>query len=59
MADVGARLVIGDQPTASEKAGESPEQFLQQKDITFDPTNGWTAYPDYAQRFAKLWHPAS
>jgi len=33
-----------------------PEQFLEQKDITFDPTRGWWAFPDYAQRFATLWH---
>lgn len=57
MVDAAGRLVLGDEPTAAEKAGESPEQFLQQKDIIFDPANGWTAYPDYAQRFTKLWHP--
>ena len=22
---------------------------------TFDPTNGWTGYPDYADRFATVW----
>ncbi|MBJ7605205.1 MAG: substrate-binding domain-containing protein [Candidatus Dormibacteraeota bacterium] len=57
--DAAARLVLGDQPNRGEQAGEVPEQFLEQKDITFDPTKGWTGYPDYAQRFAKLWHPAS
>ncbi|MBJ7605218.1 MAG: substrate-binding domain-containing protein [Candidatus Dormibacteraeota bacterium] len=54
--DVAARLLEGAQPTASEQAGEVPEQFLEQKDITFDPTLGWSAFPDYAQRFAHLWH---
>ncbi|MHA6758087.1 sugar ABC transporter substrate-binding protein [Streptacidiphilus sp. PAMC 29251] len=53
--DAAARLVGGAQPTASEQAGTVPEQFLEQKDITFDPTRGWSAFPDFAQRFAKLW----
>jgi len=56
--DAAARLVQGDQPTKGEQAGQIPEQFLEQKDITFDPTQGWTGYPDYAQRFTKLWQPA-
>ncbi|GJF33638.1 hypothetical protein KNE206_63380 [Kitasatospora sp. NE20-6] len=53
--DATARLLGGGQPTAGEQAGEVPEQFLEQKDITFDPTHGWSAFPDYAQQFAKLW----
>lgn len=53
--DAAARLIEGGRPTASERAGEVPEQFLEQKDITFDPTRGWSAFSDYAQRFAKLW----
>jgi len=57
--DAAARLVLGDSPTPAEVAGEVPFQFLGQKDITFDPTNGWTGYPDYAQRFATLWHTAA
>ena len=57
--DAAARLVEGDQPTALEQAGELPLQLLEQQDITFNPADGWTAYPDYQQRFAKLWHPAA
>jgi ribose transport system substrate-binding protein len=53
--DAAARLIEGDQPTASEQAGEAPEQFLSQQDITFDPTKGWSAFPDFPQRFSKLW----
>ncbi|WP_405010036.1 sugar ABC transporter substrate-binding protein [Kitasatospora sp. NBC_01539] len=53
--DATARLITGGLPTAGEQAGEVPEQFLEQKDITFDPTHGWSAFPDYAQQFAKLW----
>jgi len=30
-------------------------QFLTQKDITFDPTHGFSAYPEFIERFAKLW----
>jgi ribose transport system substrate-binding protein len=54
--DAAARLLEGAKPTASEQAGDVPEQFLEQKDITFNPNLGWSAYPDFAQRFATLWH---
>ncbi|HEX4090608.1 MAG TPA: substrate-binding domain-containing protein [Trebonia sp.] len=54
--DAAARLIEGGQPTASEQAGDVPEEFLSQKDITFNPNLGWSAYPDFAQRFAALWH---
>jgi ribose transport system substrate-binding protein len=54
--DSAARLIEGGQPTASEQAGNLDEQFLAQKDITFNPTDGWTGYPDFAQQFATLWH---
>ncbi len=56
--DVAARLILGDKPTASEQAGDANFQFLEQKDITFDASHGWIAYPDYQQRFTQLWHPA-
>ena len=55
MVDVAARLHLGQQPPASEAI--APLQFLEQKDITFDPSKGWVGYPDFAQRYAKLWHP--
>jgi ribose transport system substrate-binding protein len=54
--DAAARLLEGVQPTASEQAGDLDEQFLEQKDITFNPADGWTGYPDFAQRYATLWH---
>jgi ribose transport system substrate-binding protein len=57
--DAAARLVEGDQPTALEQAGELPLQLLEKQDITFNPANGWTAYPDFEQLFAKFWHPAA
>jgi hypothetical protein len=30
-------------------------QFLEQKDITFDPTHGWTGYPEFEEKFTELW----
>lgn len=54
--DGTARLILGKRPLAAEMAGDVPIQFLEQKDITFDPTKGWTGYPDFAARFARLWH---
>lgn len=54
--DAAARLLEGHQPTASEKAGDLDEQFLAQKDITFNPTDGWIGYPDFTHRYATLWH---
>ena len=53
--DAAARLILGELVTPEEQAGEVPRQFLEQKDITFDPSHGWTGYPDFPQRFAKLW----
>ena len=53
--DMALRKAQGLPLTKGEKAGIVPMQFLTQKDITFDPSNGWTAYPDFVERFAKLW----
>jgi ribose transport system substrate-binding protein len=43
--DSAPRLLEGDQPTASEQAGDLDEQFPEQKDITFDPTDGGPGTP--------------
>ncbi len=53
--DAAARLLEGGQPTQSETDGDIPEQFLEAKDITFDPTHGWSGFSDYMSRYAKLW----
>jgi len=53
--DVAARLVLGEALTPGEQAGSAPEQLLEQKDITFDPSKGWTGYPAFAQKSAALW----
>jgi ribose transport system substrate-binding protein len=57
--DALARMVAGQPVTAGEKAGMPPMQVLTQSDITFDPSKGWQAYPDFVQRFAKLWGAGS
>lgn len=57
--DAAARLTEKAVVTSGEQTGQVPEQLLSQQDITFDPTKGWTGYPDYIARFTKLWHPAS
>jgi ribose transport system substrate-binding protein len=54
--DAAARLMEGAQPTASEQAGDLDEQFLAQKDITFNAADGWIGYPNFTQRYATLWH---
>lgn len=53
--DQAAREIIGQKLTGPASQGVPDMQFLTPKDITFDPKNGWTGYPDYQQRFAKLW----
>lgn len=55
-ADIAARLVAGEKiPTGEGAIGAM--QFLTADDITFDPTRGWAAFPDFADRFTKLWKP--
>ena len=56
--DALARMAAGEPVTEGQKKGLPPVQILTQKDISFDPTKGWQAYPDFAQRFAKLWGAA-
>jgi ribose transport system substrate-binding protein len=53
--DAVTRLATKQSLTAGEAAGIPPLQWLEQKDITFDAAKGWTGYPDFPQRFAKLW----
>ncbi len=49
------RLTTHQPLTAGERAGAVPIQFLYKNDLTGDVSKGWSAYPDFAQRFAKLW----
>lgn len=58
LVDMAARTLIGQELSPAEKTEEPtvpPFQFLVGEDITFDPTNGWTGYPEYEERFEKLW----
>ncbi len=41
--------------TAGERSGTVPIQFLYKSDLTGDVTKGWSGYPDFPERFAKLW----
>jgi ribose transport system substrate-binding protein len=53
--DQAARQMAGQQLSGDEAKGLPVLQFLKKADIKFDPSKGWTGYPDFAQRFAKLW----
>jgi len=53
--DIAARKIDGQALKGDEAKGISPVQFLRKQDIVFDPAKGWTGYPDFAARFAKLW----
>jgi ribose transport system substrate-binding protein len=56
--DAAVRLATGQPLTAAETTGAVPIQLLTKRDITFDVSHGWTGYPDFQQRFAKLWAAA-
>jgi ribose transport system substrate-binding protein len=53
--DQVAREIAGQQLSGDEAEGLTVIRFLTREDITFDPSMGWTGYPDFAERFAKLW----
>jgi len=53
--DLTARQIIGQEPVGPEGEGIAVVQFLTSEDINFDISKGWTGYPDFAERFAKLW----
>jgi ribose transport system substrate-binding protein len=53
--DQVARLLAGQELTGPQAEAVPVLQFLRPEDITFDPAQGWTGYPDFAQRFLSLW----
>jgi ribose transport system substrate-binding protein len=53
--DQAAREITGQPLSGAEAKGFTDQQFLTQSDITFNPSDGWTGYPDFAHRFAALW----
>jgi ribose transport system substrate-binding protein len=54
--DQATRELIGQPLTGPEAEGRGVYQFLTKEDITFNPEFGWSGYPDFAERFAKLWN---
>lgn len=59
LVDAATRGATGQPLDPQEAKGLPPQQFLSQSDITFNPAKGWTGYPDFAQRFLKLWKPSA
>jgi ribose transport system substrate-binding protein len=53
--DQMARQIIGQELAGDQAKGITVIQFLAKDDLDFDPSQGWTGYPDFAERFAKLW----
>jgi ribose transport system substrate-binding protein len=54
--DTAARLIVGQKLQPNVVKGDAlVHQFLRPEDITFDPTRGFSAYPDVAERFKALW----
>jgi len=53
--DQAARVIDGQKLTGDQLAGIPVQQFLRPADITFDPSHGWTGYPDFAQRYMVIW----
>jgi ribose transport system substrate-binding protein len=56
--DAMARVATKQPLTKLEQGGYIPMQLLDQSTVPPDPSKGWTGYPDFAERFAKLWAPA-
>jgi ribose transport system substrate-binding protein len=53
--DAAVRLATHQPLAAAERNGAVPIQLLTKKDLNFDVSKGWSGYPDFAQRFTKLW----
>jgi ribose transport system substrate-binding protein len=53
--DQAARQIVGQEITGPAAEGKSDMQFLRPEDITFDPSMGWTGYPDFKEKFESLW----
>jgi ribose transport system substrate-binding protein len=54
-----ARLTTGEPAAEGALADRAPQQFLTSEDLTGDVSKGWLAYPDFADRFMKLWSAAA
>jgi ribose transport system substrate-binding protein len=52
--DAAVRLATGQELTKAEQIGDVPIQILRKEDLNFDVSHGWSGYPDFPDRFAKL-----
>jgi ribose transport system substrate-binding protein len=55
LADEMARLLTDAPLTAGEKSTVPVMQIVSADDLDYDVSKGWSGYPDFAERFAKLW----
>ncbi|MFJ2160537.1 substrate-binding domain-containing protein [Streptomyces sp. NPDC087856] len=55
MVDQAARLLLKAPLTPAEQKSFVPVQWLSKDNTDFDISKPWTGYPDYADRFTKLW----
>jgi ribose transport system substrate-binding protein len=55
MIDAGLRAVEGEPVPKLEAEGLPVIQLLTQPDITFDTSKGFVGYPDFAERYMKMW----
>jgi ribose transport system substrate-binding protein len=53
--DAATRVGTGQPLPASEQGGVPPVEVLEKQNITFHPADGFSPYPNFAERFAKLW----
>lgn len=53
-----ARLTTGQEPAPGAVADDIPSQFLTPADVAGDVSQGYSAYPDFADRFGALWDQA-
>jgi ribose transport system substrate-binding protein len=54
--DQAARALIGDELSEAQKSGYTVKQIVVQDNVPADFSHGWSAYPDYQERFAALWN---
>jgi ribose transport system substrate-binding protein len=52
--DIAARLIMGEKVPPAEATGDY--EFIGPAQIKGDISGGWTGYPNYPQKFKKLWH---
>ena len=53
-----SRIMTGQEPDEGAVEDQIPYQFLTKDNLPEDISHGWSAYPDFPDRFMKLWQPA-